>query len=167
MAHRLVAGDGGRCLSPPLVVARLKCAFAYVEADEEEGHRHVGGIIRQLQQMARNDSIPADDEYLQRLTKVQRNSLYVYFGDDPGSELACLDTAVIPAEPLYFDYHSAAHESRTRHLLLRCAQVLGYEVVEVRIEAWSTPSVSRPNRRSRAPAAPTSFAGTRALAVSR
>jgi hypothetical protein len=130
MAHRLCIRNGGRYLSPRLVVSRLESAFAYVEVDEEYGHRHVGGIIRQLRKMAAMGLMPVDNEYLERLKGAQRSAIYVYFGDNPGSELACLSAAVIPGEPLYFDYPSPAHAEAARPLLIRCAEVLGYDIVE-------------------------------------
>lgn len=130
MAHRLCVRDGGRYLSPRAVVSRLESVFPYVERDEDEGRRHVGGIIRQLQKMAAMGLVPIDDEYVQRLKKVQRNSIYVYFGNDPGCELACLSAAVIPGEPLYFDYLSRAHAEASKPSLVRCAEVLGYDIIE-------------------------------------
>jgi hypothetical protein len=130
MAHRLYSRDGQRLLSPRVVVARLESEFAYVEASEEEGHRHVGGIIRQMLKLQQAGHIPEDLEYLERLKKAQRGSIFVYFGDDPGSEMACLSTAVIPGEALFFDYNSRAHERAAQPLLLRCAAALDYEIVE-------------------------------------
>lgn len=130
MAHRLVARDGKRYLSPRVVVTRLESEFAYVEVDEEDGRRHVRGIIRQLEKIADMGLIPVDNQYLERLKKAQRGAIYVYFGDDPGSEIACLGTAIIPGEALFFDYASRAHEQAAQPLLIRCAAVLDYEIVE-------------------------------------
>jgi hypothetical protein len=130
MAHRLCVREGERYLAPRLAVSRLESEFAYVEADEEDGRRHVAGIIRQLQKMAAVGLMPIDNDYVERLKKAQRDSLYVIFGDDPGSELACLSAVVIPEEPLYFDYPSHAHVEAARPLLVRCAKVLGYDIIE-------------------------------------
>ncbi len=130
MVHRLCIRDGGRYLSPRVVVSRLESAFAYVESDEEDGRRHVSGIISQVQKMAAMGLIPVDNEYVERLKKAQPSAIYVYFGDDPGSELACLSAAVIPEEPLYFDYPSPARAEAARPLLVRCAEVLGYDIIE-------------------------------------
>jgi hypothetical protein len=130
MAHRLCAREGQQLLLPRVVVSRLESEFSYVEASEDEGRRHVGAIIRQLRVLQESGNIPIDLDYLDRLTKAQRGSIYVYFGDDPGSELACLSTAIIPGEALFFDYSSRTHENATRSLLLRCAVVLDYEIVE-------------------------------------
>jgi hypothetical protein len=130
MAHRLYARDGRRPLSPRVIVARLENEFAYVEASEDEGQRHVGGIIRQMLKLQQAGHIPVDLDYLDRLKKAQRGSIFVYFGDDPGSEMACLSTAIIPGEALFFDYNSRAHERAAQPLLLRCAAALDYEIVE-------------------------------------
>ena len=130
MAHRLYVRDGRPPLNPRVIVSRLENEFAYVEASEEEGQRHVGGIIRQMLKLQQAGHIPVDLEYLDRLKKAQRGSIFVYFGDDPGSELACLSTAVIPGEALFFDYNSRAHERASQPLLLRCAAALDYEIVE-------------------------------------
>jgi hypothetical protein len=60
MAHRLCVREGERYLAPRLAVSRLESEFAYVEADEEDGRRHVAGIIRQLQKMAAVGLMPID-----------------------------------------------------------------------------------------------------------
>jgi hypothetical protein len=130
MAHRLFPRDGQRPLNPRVVVSRLENEFAYVEASEEEGRRHVGGIIRQMLKLQQAGHIPVDLEYLERLKKAQGGAIFVYFGDDPGSEMACLSTAVIPGEALFFDYNSRAHENAAQPLLLRCAAALDYEILE-------------------------------------
>lgn len=130
MAHRLCVRDGQRYLSPRVVVARLEAEFPYVEVDEEDGRRHVRGIISQLQKISNMGLVTLDRTYLDRLKKAQNGSVYVYFGDDPGSEIAMLSTAVIPNEALYFVYASRRHAEATWPLLLRCASVLNYEIVE-------------------------------------
>jgi hypothetical protein len=130
MAHRLCVRDGERYLSPRVVVSRLEDEFPYVEVDEQDGRRHVRGIIRQLERIRDMGLVPLDHGYLDRLKKAERGAIYVYFGDDPGSERACLSTAVIPGEALYFVYSSWRHAEAAWPLLLRCAAVLGYEIVE-------------------------------------
>ena len=131
MAHRLVARGGHRYLSPHVVVTRLESEFAYVESSEEDGRRHVRGIVLQLQAIKQIGDVPVDSEYLERLERAQDGAIYVYFGDDPSSETAYLSTAVIPGEPLFFDYSSRAHEAEAQMLLLRCAEVLDYDVIEM------------------------------------
>jgi hypothetical protein len=130
MGHRLYAREGHGLLTPRVVVSRLEGEFPYVEASEDEGRHHVGGIIRQLRKLQEAGNIPVDLDYLERLKKAQRGSIFVYFGDDPGSETACLSTAIIPGEALFFDYSSREHENAARLLLMRCAAALNYEIVE-------------------------------------
>jgi len=130
MAHRLCVREGQHYVSPRVVVSRLESEFAYVEVDEEDGRRHVRGIIQQLQKIGEMGLIPVDNHYVERLKKVQRSAIYVYFSDDPGSETTCLSTAVIPGEALYCDYASPRHAAAAWPLLLRCAAVLGYDIIE-------------------------------------
>ena len=130
MSHRLYAREGRSLLVPRVVVSRLESEFPYVEASEDEGRRHVGGIIRQLLKLQQAGHIQVDLDYLQRLKKAQHGSIYVYFGDDPGSETGCLSTAIIPGEALFFDYSSRTQESAVQPLLLRCAAALDYEILE-------------------------------------
>lgn len=131
MVHRLYAPPGQLYLSPQVVLRRLESEFSYVETDEEDGRRHVRKIIRQLWQIKQTGKIPIDDDYLDRLGKVQRGAVCVFFGDNPGSEIALLSTVIIPGEPLIFDYLSRAHRQATEPLLVRCASALGYNISEM------------------------------------
>jgi hypothetical protein len=63
---------------------------------------------------------------------VKDRALYVCFGADASSELALLDTYVIPGMPLVFEYASVEHEHAARDLLARCAAALGYVVIKDR-----------------------------------
>jgi hypothetical protein len=131
MAHELRAREGERYLVPRLVVARLNIQFAYVEADEEYGRRHVGALIGELSRIVKTGVLPLDTDYVDRLKRSQHASIYICFGDDPSSEVACLNTVVIPGEPLHFDYPSKAHEQAAHSLLVRCAKLMGYEIIDV------------------------------------
>jgi hypothetical protein len=75
--------------------------------------------------MMQLSSIPLNHEHLERLRKVRDDAIFVYFGDDPGSEIACLGTAVIPDEALYVDYVSDAHDGLMRHALHDAPHVAG------------------------------------------
>jgi len=130
MAHRLVPRNGHRYLSPRAVVTRLLSEFSYVAASEEDGRRYARGIIEQLQAIKQTGDILVDSEYLDRLEKAQSGAIYVYF-EDWDSETACLSTAVIPGEPIFFYYSSSAHEQAARKLLLRCAKALEYDIVDI------------------------------------
>lgn len=130
MPDRLVA-NGTDYLSPWGVVNRLKTEFSYVEADGEEGRRHVLAAIERLR--ADTDShTPADHHLLGRLTQVKNRALFVCFGDDPGSEVAILGLYVVPGMPLVIEYRSSEHEQAVQHLLARCAASLGYEILKDR-----------------------------------
>jgi hypothetical protein len=130
MGHRLFAKSDVGFLDPREVVNRIKAVFAYVEASEEEGQAHVVSVINQLQAMMKDGTIPHDRQYLAHLNRVRGRSIFVYFGDNPGVEEECLSTAVIPGEPLFFDYASEEHQKTARPILERCAIVLGYDIVE-------------------------------------
>lgn len=130
MGHRLLSKPELGYLSPREVVNRINAVFAYVEASEDEGRQHVRDVITQLQAMMKDGTIPQDRQYLAHLRRVQDQAIYVYFGDNPGAENECLSTAVIPGEPILFDYASPDHEQCSRPILERCAIVLGYDIAE-------------------------------------
>lgn len=130
MAHRLVPRDGRRYLSPRVVVSRLLSEFSNVSSSEKDGRRYVHGIIQQLHAIKRVGKVPVDSDYLDRLGKAQNDAIYVYFADW-NSETAYLSTAVIPGEPLFFYYSSSAHEKAAKTLLLRCAEALDYDIVDL------------------------------------
>ena len=129
MGHRLFAKPEIGYLEPREVVNRINAVFAYVEASEEEGRTHVRDVIQQLQTMMKEGTVPHDRQYLAHMRRVQDQAIYVYFGDNPGVEDECLSAAVIPGEPLFFDYSSPEHEKAARPILERCAIVLGYDIV--------------------------------------
>jgi len=130
MAHRLVARDNHRYLSPRVVVARLVSEFPCVASSEEDGRRYVRGLIQQLQAIKQIGDIPVDSEYLDRLEKAQNGAIYVYF-EDWSFENVYLGMAVIPGEPLFFIYASSAQEKAASPLLLRCAKALDYDIVDM------------------------------------
>jgi len=129
MGHRLFAKPETGYLAPREVVKRIDAVFAYLEASEEEGREHVRDVITQLQAMMRDGTIPQDRKYIAHMKRVQDQAIFLYFGDNPGVEEECLSTAVIPGEPLFFDYSSPEHEMAARPILERCAIVLGYDIV--------------------------------------
>jgi hypothetical protein len=130
MADRLLPNNASAYLTPLVVVNRLKSEFLYVEADGEEGRRHVVETIERLK--AHNSSRYVDHQLVQKLTRIKNRAIFVCFGDDASSDLALLSTYVIPDMPLAFEYASVTHEHAVRHLLTRCAVVLGYELVKDR-----------------------------------
>ena len=130
MPDSLVAKSADAYLTPWAVVNRLKSKFSYVEADGEEGRRHVLEIIERLK--ADRSRRHVDHQVVERLARVQNRALFVYFGDDAGSDLATLGTYVVPGMPLAFEYASVTHEHAVQHLLTRCAAALGYEILKDR-----------------------------------
>jgi hypothetical protein len=130
MPDRLIANNPDAYLSPGALLNRLKSEFSYVEADGEEGRRHVLETIKRL----KADYSPrhVDLRMVEQLERVKNRALFVCFGDDAGSDLAILGTYVIPGLPLVFEYASVAHEHAVRDLLARCAAALGYALVKDR-----------------------------------
>lgn len=122
MADSLVANNADAYLTPLAVVNRLKSEFSYVEADGEEGRRHVLEIIERLK--ADGSRRHVDHQVVERLARVKNRALFVCFGDDAGSDLATLETYIVPGMPLAFEYASVTHENVVQHLLTRCAQPL-------------------------------------------
>ena len=143
VVHRLVPVNGHRFLSPLLVVMRLASAFAYIEADEALGRRHVLEMMKQLVPSRHGRRHPTHDERVAHLDKVKDRAVYVHFGDAPSSETDYLCAVVIPEEPLVFEYESAAHERAARPLLRRCAKILGYDIVEAPAEDVAISSLVR------------------------
>jgi hypothetical protein len=130
MPDSLVAKSAEAYLTPLAVVHRLKAEFSYVEADGEEGRRHVLETIERLR--AEWSRRQVDHQVVERLASVKNRALFVCFGDDAGSDLATLGTYVVPGMPLAFEYASAKHENAVQHLLTRCATALGYEILKDR-----------------------------------
>jgi hypothetical protein len=130
MPDQLHARDADGYLSPWGVVNRLKSTFSYVESDGEQGRLHVIEMINSLRGNA--SSRRADAQLAEQLERVKNHALLVYFGDDPGAELAVLTTYVVPGRPLVFEYSSHAQEQAAQPLLTRCAAALDYEIVRDR-----------------------------------
>lgn len=144
MADSLVANNADAYLTPLAVVNRLKSEFSYVEADGEEGRRHVLEIIERLK--ADGSRRHVDHQVVERLARVKNRALFVCFGDDAGSDLATLETYIVPGMPLAFEYASVTHENVVQHLLTRCAAALGYEILKDRRIA-NEPGYGGPERR--------------------
>lgn len=133
-AHCLQAPNGHRYHSPLVVVKRLSCEFAYVEADEAEGYRHVLEMLEWLEAKIGGRTNSIHNERVRHLQTVRDRAIHVVFGDDLTSDHAYLCSVIIPGEPLVFEHASSAHERSVRPLLKRCAEVLGYEIVKVATE---------------------------------
>jgi hypothetical protein len=144
LAHCLQAPNGQRFLSPLVVVKRLSCEFAYVEADEAEGYRHVLEMLAWLEAKIGGRTNSIHNERVQHLSAVKERAIHVLFGDDLSSENAYLCSVIIPGEPLVFEHASSAHERAVRPLLKRCARVLGYDIVKVASEDFISSLSLRP-----------------------
>jgi hypothetical protein len=130
MPDSLIAENAEDYLTPLAVVSRLKSEFSYVEADGEEGRRHVLQTIERLR--ADGSRRHVDHQVVERLASVKNRALFVCFGDDTGSDLGILGTYVVPGMPLAFEYASVTHENAAQPLLTRCAAALGYEILKDR-----------------------------------
>jgi hypothetical protein len=126
---QMVASHGNCYLAPRDVVNRLSCKFAYVETSEEDAQRHVLELIQQLRAIASLRQDTLDELYLARLEAAHERAICVHFGDEVTANAIVLSTAVIPGEPLVFEYPSSADEHALRPLVARCAEALGYTVL--------------------------------------
>ncbi len=133
-AHRLQPAKGQRFHNPLVVVQRLVSEFPYVEADEDEGRRHVLEVMKRVEAKIGQRKNGILNQFLERLERIKERAIYARFGNDPSTETEHLCAAVIPDEPLVFEYESTAHERAVWPLLRRCARVLGYEIVKVTAE---------------------------------
>jgi hypothetical protein len=130
MPDSLVANNADAYLTPWGAVNRLKAEFSYVEADGEEGRRHVLETIEKLK--ADTSRRHVDHQMVEQLSRVANRALFVCFGDNAGSDLATLGAYVVPGMPLAFEYASITHEHAVQPLLSRCAAALGYEILKDR-----------------------------------
>jgi hypothetical protein len=128
VARRLIMHAGNPSSSPRVLLNHLQSEFAYVEADAAAGREHVLRLLKHLRTSQRGRRHISYEQHVQHLENVKDRAIFVYFGDDPASETACLSTVLIPGEPLVFDFESAEHELQARHLLRRCARVIGCDI---------------------------------------
>ena len=131
--HRLELAPGFDWLRIPVVLSRLNKEFRYFEADEELGRRHMEQLLACYESSMKHTFSVQRQRFLHRLAKGACNAVYVQFGDNPGSNTEYLETVLIPTEPIVFGYQSTEHQITAAPLLERCASVLGYEIVELRI----------------------------------
>lgn len=131
--HRLELAPGLDWLRIPVVISRLNREFRYFEADEDMGRRHMEQLLACYESSMKHTFSVQRQRFLHRLAKGVCGAVYVQFGDNPGSNTEYLETVLIPTEPIVFGYQSAEHQVTAAPLLKRCASVLGYEIVELRI----------------------------------
>ena len=128
VARRLIMHAGNPSSSPRVLLNHLQSEFPYVEADATAGREHVLRLLKHLRTTQGGRRHTSYQQHVEHLEHVKDRAIFVYFGDDPASETACLSTVLIPGEPLVFDFESAEHELQARHLLRRCARVIGCDI---------------------------------------
>lgn len=128
VARRLIMQAGNPLSSPRVLLKHLESEFVYVEADESAGRAHVLQLLKHLRSSQGGRRHSSYERHIEHLETVKDRAIFVYFGDDPGAETACLSTVLIPGEPLVFDFESAEHELKARQLLRRCAKVIGCDI---------------------------------------
>jgi hypothetical protein len=136
MPHRLAPKPGADYLAPTEIVERVRGEFGYADADIEAGADHVGDMIEHLLRIkagyARWKNPPPEsaelDGAISRLGAVRQDAIMLTFGDDPASEFAYVNLAVLPNEPLIIGYCCGQHEDEAKPLLTRFASALGYDI---------------------------------------
>jgi len=131
--HRLEVAPGSDWLRIPVVLSRLQKGFCYFEADEELGRQHAEELVACFESSLKHSFSVQRQRYLHRLAKSASQAVYLQFGDNPGSNTEYLETVLIPFEPVVLGYQSPEHQITASPLVERCATLLGYDIVELRI----------------------------------
>jgi len=129
---RLEPMSGKKALPAAVVLARLYREFPYFETDEDLGQRHAEELVACYEASLRHSFSMQRERHLYDLTQVAASAISLHFGDNPGSNTEYLETVLIPGEPLLFAYQSPGHQVAAFPLLKRCADVLGYALIELR-----------------------------------
>ena len=121
---KLFPREGSDYLPVEEVIERLRSEFDYVEIDEEEGRDHVGGMIAATLRFS--DELPWKQERLKTLQKLQRHSVYIFFGDHSEAIAAF---CFMPDSEMFFGSPEEV-DGAARIIVTRAAQVLKYELFE-------------------------------------
>ncbi|PQO31652.1 hypothetical protein [Blastopirellula marina] len=121
MAHILSPPDGAAYLDPEEVFRRLREEFDYTAIDRDEGADVVGEIVAKLVEL----NAPQEVIDFQRAS--QDRAIQVVIANDATSD-DYLQFTVKPNNGIFIGYSSSQHESATRRLVERCAQVLNYQI---------------------------------------
>lgn len=121
---KLLPREGHKALPVKDAIRRLRDEFDVVDADPDAGQDHVAGMIAATLRFS--DSLPGKQERLAWLQSVQKDAVYVSFGDDLGLVASC---CVKPDSELFFDSPDEIHGD-ARPLIERAASALGYTVFE-------------------------------------
>ncbi len=132
MAHRLDPTPGQRPLSPREIVDRLWDRFQTVYADDSRGAEWINGLVGALEHLRRpGGTVPVSDADLDRVKGHAARSLYVWISDEKDPEWAYLEICLIPDEPIFCVYAGPEHEREAAPLAIRCADALGYRILEI------------------------------------
>jgi hypothetical protein len=121
---KLFPPERGDALPVKEIIRRLWDEFEVVDADPNAGQDHVAGMIAATLRFS--DALPGKQERLEWLQSVQKDAVYVSFGDDLGLVASC---CVKPDSELFFDSPDEI-DGPARPLLDRAALALGYTVFE-------------------------------------
>jgi hypothetical protein len=121
---KLLPTEGRDALAIGRVVERLREEFEIVHVDADEGQDHVAGMIAATLRFS--DDLPGKQERLQSLQSVQKDAVYVTFGDDLRVVASC---CILTGWELFFDSPEELHGA-ARPLVERAARALDYIVYE-------------------------------------
>ena len=121
---KLFPPDGDDTLAVSDVIRRLQEEFDIVNSDPDEGQDYVSGIIAAT--LGFSDAIVDKQRIIDRLKSVQKDSVYLSFGDDLGLVACC---CIIPGEELFFGSPDEVN-GPARSLVERAALALGYTLFE-------------------------------------
>jgi hypothetical protein len=84
---KLFSPEGHDALKVDDVIRRLRDEFEVVDVDVDAGQDHVAGMIAATLRVS--DLLPGQQERLAWLQSVQKDAVYVSFGDDLGLLASC------------------------------------------------------------------------------
>jgi hypothetical protein len=119
---KLVRPDGRDALPVADIIRRLRDEFEYVVADPEEGQDDVANVIAATLRMSA--VWPGGEERVAALQAVQREAVYVWFGDDASLTAGC---CLKPGWELLFG-RGVEVDGPARPLVERAAVAIGYVV---------------------------------------
>jgi hypothetical protein len=123
MAHvNLVPPDGRDALLVADIIRRLRDEFHYLVADPEEGQDDVANIIAATLRLSA--VWPGGEERVSELQEVQREAVYVRFGDHANLTAGC---CLKPGWGLFFG-RAIEVKGPARPLVDRVAAAIGYIV---------------------------------------
>jgi hypothetical protein len=119
---KLFPPEGQDALPVKDVVRRLKDEFAVVDADPGAGQDHVAGMIAATLRFS--DELPGKQGRLAWFQSVQKDAVFVSFGDDLSTMAGC---CVMPGSELFFGCREEV-DGPARPLVERAALALAYTV---------------------------------------